>query len=297
MQKEQRTITSAAEHLGYTASAVSQQLSSAERSTGVAMLERVGRNVLLTDAGRELVSHAEIVLEQLEYAQAAIERVQGDVSGIMRLGFIESISSTLLGPIMTLLRSRHPNLKLRTMGVDGVWPAEVIRAGELDVSFVVGLEGDPSEVEQGFDRIDVFRDWFRLVIPASRYSKSPPPDKLSLSSLAGEDFIAPPADEGCGRAAVEACRKAGLDPFVAHRVSDYPTTLRLVAAEAGVALIPDLGLRNVPDGITVVDLEEPTYRTIQLLYRTSSAARPAVRALIDVVNAVADEMELDRAID
>ncbi|MEE9417329.1 MAG: LysR family transcriptional regulator, partial [Acidimicrobiales bacterium] len=71
----QGTIASAADQLGYTPSAVSQQLSAAEKTSGIAMLERVGRNVLLTDAGHELVSHADVILERLAEAQAAIERV------------------------------------------------------------------------------------------------------------------------------------------------------------------------------------------------------------------------------
>lgn len=288
------TIAAAAEHLGYTPSAVSQQLSSAEKATGVAMLERVGRNVLLTDAGHELVAHADIVLEQLDLAQAAIERVNGEVAGRLRLGFIESISSTMLGPIMTKLRAAHPKLKLHTIAIDGLWPAELIRTGELNVSFVVGSSGAAVESPDGFSSSFVCRDWFRLVMPASRFNGSKPPASIELASLAGEDFIAPPVDDGCGRAAVEACRDAGLDPFVAHRVADYPTTLRLVGAEAGVALVPDLGLQHVPDDVITVDLATPHYRTIELLYRTSSASRPAMRAFIDVVDDVAADAGLDR---
>ncbi len=71
------TIAAAADALGYTPSAVSQQLASIGKSTGVGVLERVGRNVQLTDAGRELVVHADIVLAELERAQASLERVTG----------------------------------------------------------------------------------------------------------------------------------------------------------------------------------------------------------------------------
>lgn len=287
------TIAAAADHLGYTASAVSQQLSSAEKSTGVAMLDRVGRNVMLTDAGRELVTHADLVLEQLEHAQAAIERVQGEVSGDLHLGFIESVGSTLLGPIMKELKARHPALRLRTMGVDGLWPEELIRTGELDISFTVGSDGEPTVIPDGFDRTMVMRDWFRVVLPASHFGSKRVPKKIDLVSLAGEDFILPAASDACGRASLHACRQAGLDPCIAHRIGDYPTTLRLIGAEAGVALVPDLGLQRVPDDVIVADLAEPRYRTIELLYRRSSAQRPAVQAFIELVHDVTKEMELD----
>lgn len=287
------TIASAADHLGYTASAVSQQLSSAEKSTGVSMLERSGRNVLLTDAGRELVTHAELVLEQLAHAQAAIERVQGEVAGVLRLGFIESVSSTLLGPIMRRLRHRYPDLKLRTMGVDALRPLDLIQAGELDVSFVVGVQGLPTEVPDGFAQTVLCRDWFSIVVPKPWFEANGRPKTINLADLHGEDFIAPPTDDSCGLAAVVACRDAGLDPYVAHRVADYPTTLRLVGAEAGVALIPELGLQRVPDDVVVVDLANPRHRTIELFYRRSSAERPAMKSFVSVVQEVAQTLELD----
>ena len=288
------TIAAAADNLGYTPSAVSQQLSAAEKSTGVAMLERVGRNVFLTDAGRELVSHADIVLEQLEEAQAAIERVQGEISGMLRLGFIESVSSPMLGPIIWHLRDTHPELKLRTMGVDSLWPAELIRSGELDLSFVIGSDGSPTQVPEGFDRVVLFRDWFRLAVPSDWLAGKRRPRSVDLATLAGEDFIAPPEGDACGRAVLEAFRAAGLEPEITHSVADFPTALRLVAVGGGVALIPDLGLRSVPDGVEILDLREPRYRTVELVYRSSSAQRPAVRAVLDVIMRVVDELELDR---
>lgn len=287
------TIAAAADHLGYTASAVSQQLSSAEKSTGVAMLDRVGRNVMLTDAGRELVTHADLVLEQLEHAQAAIERVQGDVAGELHLGFIESIGSTLLGPIMHELKVRHRDLKLRTMAVDGLWPEDLIRAGELDISFIVGSDGEPTVIPDGFERTMLMRDWFRVVVPLTHFGSKRVPKTFDLPSLAGEDFIVPPAGDSCARATLRACHDAGLEPSVAHRIADYPTVLRMIGAEAGVSLIPDLGLQRLPDDVLVLDLVEPRHRTIELLYRRSSANRPAVKAFIELVHDVADNMDLD----
>ncbi len=266
------------------------------------MLERSGRNVLLTDAGRELVDHADVVLEQLERAQAAIERVQGEIAGEIRLGFIESIAATLLGPIMSKLTA-YPRVKLRTMGVDAQEPSDLIRTGELDISFVVGTHEAPTDVPDGFHRTMLFRDWFRVVVPAShpeavkRLRKTGKKTKnaaaIDLSLLADDDLIAPPTDNTCGLAAVASYREAGIEPAIAHRVADYPTSLRLVAAGAGVALIPDLGLQQVPDGVAVLDLQRPRHRTVELITKSSSAERPAIQALIDVVIETCDEMNLD----
>ena len=106
--ESQGTIAAAAIQLGYTSSAVSQQLAAIERITGVAVLEKVGRNVFLTDAGRELVAHATVILDQLEEAKAAVERVSSHPSGTLKVGMIESVANTILPPLLVRLAESHP---------------------------------------------------------------------------------------------------------------------------------------------------------------------------------------------
>lgn len=285
------TIAAAADQLGYTASAVSQQLSSAEKTIGVAFLERAGRNVVLTDAGRELVRHAEIVIDQLEQAAAAIERVTGEVAGLIRFGFFESVTS-LLGPILAKTRCLYPELTLSTTFLEGPQsPFELVRSGSLDLSFAIGHERDPWVPPPGFTRAPVCRDWFRLVVPSARLAELSQPVDLAL--LAGEDFIAPPDGSVGGAVAMQAFHRSGLAPRIIHQVDDSPTTLRLVAADAGVALVPDLGLRDIPAEVLIFETTETAYRSIDLIYRTSSADRPAVKAVLDVVNETVAEMGLD----
>ena len=108
------TIALAASNLGYTASAVSQQLAGLERAVGVPVLERVGRNVRLTDAGRELVVHARLVLGQVEEASAAIERLSTDVAGTVVVGVMESVAMSMLPSWLRHLRTRFPRLSVRT---------------------------------------------------------------------------------------------------------------------------------------------------------------------------------------
>src|SRR5215471_7932084 len=90
------TVTAAAESLGFTPSAVSQQLSALERESGVTLLERAGRRVRLTDAGQVLVRHTEPVLAALEEAQAALEESRDSIAGDMRIAAAGSIARTLV---------------------------------------------------------------------------------------------------------------------------------------------------------------------------------------------------------
>jgi DNA-binding transcriptional LysR family regulator len=80
-----------------------------------------------------------------------------------------------------------------------------------------------------------------------------------------------------------ACRSAGFEPDIVHQIDDYPTTLKLVAAGQGVALVPDLGLADPPPGVRVLDLAEPIVRTVELACRAASAERPSITAVRDIL--------------
>lgn len=285
------TIAAAADVLGYTPSAVSQQLSAAEKSAAVDVLERSGRNVLLTQAGRELVGYANVVLSQMEEAQAAMERAKGEVTGLVRLGVIESIASATLARLLELLGERHPGIELRTHSADFSPPFDMIRSGDLDLAFVVDYPDAPGPLPNGVSRERVLHDWFRLVVPTRRAGEFAP-GPIDLATLASERFIAPPMADACGRAVIQGCRRAGFEVDVAHSLADYPLALRMVAKGVAVALVPDLGLRVVPEGVTVLELADPFCRAIDIAHRVASAERPAIRATVQAIRDVLGELGL-----
>lgn len=278
------TIAAAAGALGYTPSAVSQQLAGLEKSTGVAVLERVGRNVRLTDAGRELVRHAGDLLAGMEAAQVAVERVNGEVRGELELSVYESVASTLLAPLLARLSERHPDLTLRTRQLDPDVAIEAVAMGDLDLAFTIDYAHAPAPPRKDVIRAPMLEDRFFLVVSQHDPITGP---VVELGELADRPFIASPRSWSCGRCVLIACRNAGFEPDIVHQLDDYPTTLRLVAAGQGVALIPTLGLANVGDDVRILSLEQPISRHIQLAFRATSAERPSIlavnRALTDLV--------------
>ncbi len=281
------TIVSAAQSLGYTPSAISQQLGGLERSTGVAVLERVGRNVRLTDAGRELVRHAGDLLTSMEAARAAMEQVAGEVRGTIELSVYESVAVTLLVPLLERLGVDHPDLRIRTRQLEIEPALEAVAAGSIDVAFTLDYAHAPMTQRAGVSCTSLLEDVFHLVVPDD--------DPITVASaplevVADRPFISPSLSSSCGGGVVVACRTAGFEPDIAHQIDDYPTMMRLVAAGAGVALVSGLGLVAPPRGVRVVDLERPFSRTIQLAYRTASAERPAVVAVRDALVAVVDDL-------
>ena len=286
------TIAAAAESLGYTASAVSQRLGGLEKSTGVAVLQRVGRNVRLTDAGRELVRHAEQLLRGMEAAQVAMERVGGEVRGVLDLTVYESVAATMLAPLLELLASRYPDLRLRTRQYDPDAALAALAAGDIDLAFTIDYRHAPAAPIDDIVRYSVAEDRFHLAVPSDDPLRKP---VVALAELADRQFIASPPALSCGRWILAACREAGFEPDIVHQLDDFPTSLHLVAAGQGIALVPDLGLVHVPPGVRILDPDPSLSRTIQLAYRSASEDRPAVLAVRDALVEVAQGLELESA--
>jgi DNA-binding transcriptional LysR family regulator len=277
------TIAAAAQALGYTPSAVSQQLAVLERITGVPVLERIGRGVQLTDAGRELVVHAQEVLAKMEEAQAAIEEVAAVPRGEVRLAIFESFASSLMPDLLRMLRSSHPELLLRSLELDPDKALNTLVMGSTDVALVVDYPHAPSPRPRGVERRFLRQERFRLVVAAGDEL----PAVVELAALAERSFVMGSAETSWGRSVLQACREAGFEPDIHHEIDKTPATLQLVAAGAGIALIPDLALPEVPAGVRVIDLAQPVCRTIEVAYREASLRRPAIGVVLDAIVQVA----------
>src|SRR3954467_9911403 len=142
------TIAAVARAAAYTPSAVSQQLSALEREAGVALLERTGRGVTLTAAGRVLAEHAEVVLAALEQTSAALAALTTGLSGPLRIGAFPTAVRTLLPAALVALAARHPGLELMVTELDPAQVPAALREHRLDVGLlhdydVVPVRPDP----------------------------------------------------------------------------------------------------------------------------------------------------------
>ncbi len=272
----QGTMGAAASALGYTPSAVSQQLGQLERNVGVDLFERVGRNVHLTDAGYDLAARADHILGEVEAAGAALEASQTEVRGVVHLGLFESIAAAVLPRLLASLADEHPELEVRTRFADPGDAAADVANGELDLAFTIEYDRMSRERPKRLAADLIHVDAFRLVVPESDPITA---TRVPLADMADRPFIGSAPGSPCGRLMMSACAAAGFRPDVVHEFEEYGTVLRLVAAGQGVSLIPDLGLCDVPAGVRVVDLAEPVTREIVLTYRTVSADRPAITAV------------------
>ena len=277
------TVGAVAEALSYTPSAVSQQLAQLQREAGVPLTERVGRRLRLTDAGLRLVAHTDTLLARLEEAEADLQSASGTVHGTLRVASLQTPLISLVPAAHALLAERHPEvrLELREMEPEDALPA--LELGELDAAVAEEYDFAPRPVFAGLVQEELGADEIVVAVPrehpAARTS-----GPIALRDLAGDPWVTAYEDTRFAQMVTRACRLAGFEPDVRHRANDAMIIVALVAAGAGVGLVPTLARPERQEGIVVRSVAEfELRRTIFAFVRRSTRGRPALDALIEAL--------------
>jgi DNA-binding transcriptional LysR family regulator len=276
------TVSAVAQALGYTTSAVSQQLSVLEREAGAVLLERVGRNVQLTDAGRVLVRHAQVLLDAAEAAEAEVAQVAtGQVAGTVRVSSFQSAFLRIVAPAVRDLAASHPHVRVEASELEVEQGVPALRLQHLDV--VVGDEYDdqPRPVHRDLVRTDLVHERVRLVLPLDHPLARR--RKVPLAALAEQPWAACQPGTGHREMQIRTCRQlGGFEPDLRYASDDFLILLELVRTTGACALLPELVLGYEAPGVVVRDLAEGAIgRTVYLLTRTSRT--PAVKVVTDAL--------------
>jgi DNA-binding transcriptional LysR family regulator len=280
----------AATRLGYTQSAVSQQIATLERSVGERLLERPGgpRPVSLTPAGVVLLRHAEAIVARLEAARADIEAIRAGESGTLRVGTYQSIGQKILPAVVRSFSHEWKDVDLRVVetGADQELFG-LIERGELDLTFA-----DFSLWEGPFEAVDLLRDPYVLLVQADSplAQRRRPPTLAEISELPLIGY--------------RQCRSTklveshfhdrGLRPEFVFRSDDNGIIQAMVSAGLGVAVLPRLAVEFNDPSVFVLplgDLVPP--RRLVLLWHADRYRSPAAHAFTDtavqVCEAFADD--------
>lgn len=269
------TFGRAAERLGYTQSAISQQIAALERTVGQPLFDRPGgpRPVRLTPLGDVLVAHARRVLDNAETAAADIDRfLAGEVGGI-DIGTFQSVSTALLPTMLGRLRAERPGIEARLFEHDV--HDELVRRildGQLDVAFLV--HSTPPEV----DSIELLVDPFVVVALPDDVGAAPvSPQTLNATPLIGEQ------DSSCQRIIDDGLRAIGVDPTYVFRTNDNAAIAAMVRAGMGMAVVPLLSV-ELEDPRTVVRPLDPPIpsRHISLGWARGRTLSPAAELFITI---------------
>ncbi|MGE5137161.1 MAG: LysR family transcriptional regulator [Gemmatimonadota bacterium] len=280
------TIAATAAALGYTPSAVSQQLSALEREAGATLLDRAARSVELTDAGRRLAVHAEIILAQVEAAEADLSAEAREPSGRVT---VTAFPTAAVAFAPTLVRSLRAHQAL-TLLFQQAAPGEGIRrvrSGEADVAIADDWSGRLAETEPALLRYyPLLRDPLVLIVPRGHRLADPavPVDLRRLRETSR--WMAAPAGEPSREAADRLLAAEGGAPAVPWEFEGLGTVISLVARGAGVAAVPRLALAAGEGRVAVRELPGPVpARDVYAVARAASVRRPSVEVILGALAA------------
>ena len=279
---ERGTIAAVADALQFTPSAVSQQLAQLEREAGVALLERAGRRVRLTDAALVLVGHSKALLERAAVAEADLAAAAGTGSGRGRIAGFQSVSRHLALPAMKALAREAPQLRCEMIEAEPEQALPALALGDVDLVLGDEWQHQPVRLPAAVERRDLLREQVYVVLPARHAIARRYDGAVPLGELAGEAWVCGHAGMGWEEITQRVCREhGGFDPDIRHRTNDANLALALVAGGMAVTLLPELALATRPGGVARRPIAKAEVtRLIFAATRVADAARPSTRALI-----------------
>jgi DNA-binding transcriptional LysR family regulator len=278
----------AAVRLGYTQSAISQQVATLERIVGERLVERPGgpRPVRLTEAGELLLRHARQIVARLKAAQADLAALSQGEAGTLRVGTYQSVGAKILPELLRRFRASWPRVDVQLVeSSDDAMLLELVERGELDVAFsIMPLPDGPLEA------VEVMRDPYILLVqagsPLAARGATPSLDEIAELPLIGYRTC---------RAMLQVERHfhgSGCDPRIVFRSDDNGTVQGLVAAGVGVALTPRLAVDEHDEATAIVDLDPAVPpRLIALAWHRDRYRSPAQRAFVEAAQGLCAELE------
>lgn len=281
------SIARTAEALGYTPSAVSQQLAALEKEAGTALLDRTARSAGLTDAGRRLAAYAERILAMVEEAESDLSARATQPSGRVVVTAFPSAAVAFAPALARSLRA-HPQLSLLLRQSSPPEGLQLVRSGEVEVAIVDDWTGrlaadlTVTDSAQGvLSYYHLVRDPLVLVV-ARGHRAADPACPVDLRALRDEPWLAAPSGEPSRDAFDRLLAAVGVAPPVPSEFEGLGTVANLVARGLGIAIMPRLAVgayerrvvvRELPAGLDLA-------RDVFAVARTASLARPSVAVIV-----------------
>ncbi|MFD7904082.1 LysR family transcriptional regulator [Kitasatospora sp. NPDC059722] len=271
------SFTAAGEHLGFTQSAISRQISTLEAELGAPLFDRLARGVRLTEHGRALLPHAEALLERLDSTRRELTALTELGTGRLRLGAFDSANAALVPTALAAFRAAHPEVAVSlTEGLSATLLTRLADA-DIDLAVVASYPEHPYDHEQ-FDLQPLVEDPVLVALP--RGHRLARRRRLRLAELADEPWIA--ARRTIETTLLAAFVRQGLRPRVEYAVAGWTAKLGLVAAGLGPALIPSLAARAARPDIALVALhpDDTPVRQVFTAVRRGHHPPPATAAFL-----------------
>ena len=287
-----KTVAATAEAAFMSPSAVSQQLATLERETGLELLLKVGRNVILTDAALKLVKDSDEIFAAMERTEAQVELMSEGAGGMIELSAFPTAARCIVVPMLVRLRETAPNIVIHVSDLEPETALPMLRSEELDLMVYYDWTLVPSVPSQGLAITELLSERVYLAMPISHplASREGP---IALSELENESWIAGLESTSMGAVVRAATGHAGFDPSYRFQTMDFEVILTAVAAGLGLALVPPLGFSEHyrEGGVAfkrMADIEP--MRVVKAAVRKGAEQIPLTRIVLDTLSAISGEV-------
>jgi DNA-binding transcriptional LysR family regulator len=284
------SVQAAADHLGYTPSAVSQSLTTLQRETGLVLFEKAGRGIAATPAAKVLASESDELMGSLTRLGGVVDDLKGGRSGSLAIGTFESAAQFWLPHVAKGLQRDFPDVVLE-LSLDELRAGTQGTPSRRDIDVANEAADNPGVDRSGYRRRVLVEESYRIVAPRGHdllkeYGARVPMSALDGLAMIDNDFH----NTGCSEIISQACRAAGFTPRYVARSEDHHTALAFVAGRIGVTILPELAIPESMAGVDSRELVGPTpRRRIVAHVRDAAATAPqVVRAIELLEEAVAD---------
>jgi DNA-binding transcriptional LysR family regulator len=270
------SVGGAATALGYTPSAVSQQVKRLERELGVPLLERVGRGVLLTAQGKLVVGSGQVMLTQLELMQSQLHASGGEARGPLRLVAFATAMRGVASPLVAGLTETARELSVTLVEKDPAEAVDLVATGQADLAVVHNWIGVPLHLPSQLESQDIGTDVADLLV--HREHRLARRRRVTPADLIEERWASTPVGTICHEWFKHMFAGFAAPPTVAYWSPEYATHVELVHQGVAVALVPRMGRGPLPPDVRAIPVAEPVpTRLIQAVWRETMANSPSIR--------------------
>jgi DNA-binding transcriptional LysR family regulator len=285
------TIAATAHALGYTPSAVSQQLATLERETGVALLDRSPRGAELTDAGQLLVNQAEEILALVEAAESVLAEQSNIALGVVTVTAFPT-AAVAFAPLLAPPLREYQGMQLvlrQTLLATGT---QKVRSREVDIALVDDWSGQhPGRgPDSGLRHVHLLRDPMVLAVPEG-HRLADPEVPLVLDQMLSESWIVAPEGERSRHGTEKLFAEVGGLPAATWEFEGLGTILSLVSRGIGIAAVPALAMVGAPAGLVYRRFPSSPERHVYAVLRPASLRRPAVQVTLSALREAARSVE------
>ncbi|WP_083657808.1 LysR family transcriptional regulator [Herbaspirillum camelliae] len=270
----QSSFRAAAEGLFITQPALSRRIENLEQALQERLFDRTTRRVSLTPAGELFLVHAQAVMEELELAVKSVEQRMAQRREHVTVACVPSVANNLLPQVLKRYARSHANVRVRIIDESAADVLESVRKGEADfgVNFIGAQEAE-------IDFAELTRERYLAVMPTHHPLAAHA--SLNWKSLAGEKLVSVSSSSGNRSLIDNAFSRVPQRPVIQYETNHVAGAISLVAVGLGVALLPELAIRNAPyKGIVARPVTSPVLsRAMGLITLKGRVLKPAAATL------------------